>query len=66
MNQKKIIKFIKSSKMMNQDEDIKEQYVVLVYIVERIFVLSLTRFPNCTELRIAHSLFLMEKMQSNQ
>jgi hypothetical protein len=62
MNQKKIIKFIKNSKLLNQDEDLKEQYVVLVYIIERIFVLSLTRFPNCTELRISHSLFLMEKM----
>ncbi|CAD8089669.1 unnamed protein product [Paramecium primaurelia] len=66
MGNKKIAKFQKNFKLQNQDDEIKEQYVVLVYILERIFTLSLTRFPNCTELRIAHSLFLMEKMQSNQ
>lgn len=59
------ILFNKDNKMINSDEDLKEQYVILVYIIERIFVLSLTRFPSCTELRISHSLFLMEKMQSN-
>ncbi|CAD8111372.1 unnamed protein product [Paramecium sonneborni] len=66
MGNKKIAKFQKNFKLQNQDDEIKEQYVVLVYIIERIFTLSLTRFPNCTELRISHSLFLMEKMQSNQ
>ncbi|CAD8192732.1 unnamed protein product [Paramecium pentaurelia] len=66
MGNKKIAKFQKNFKLQNQDEEIKEQYVVFVYILERIFTLSLTRFPNCTELRISHSLFLMEKMQSNQ
>lgn len=40
----------------------KSQYVVLIYIVEKIFVLSLTRYPNCIELRISHALFLFEKM----
>ncbi|CAD8104910.1 unnamed protein product [Paramecium sonneborni] len=62
MGNKKIAKFQKNFKLQNQDEEIKEQYVVLVHIMERIFTLSLTRFPNCTELRIAHSLFLMEKI----
>ncbi|CAD8070227.1 unnamed protein product [Paramecium primaurelia] len=60
MNDKRIEKFKKGVK----DLSMKSQYVILIYIVEKIYVLSLTRYPNCIELRISHALFLYEKMQS--
>lgn len=65
MNQKKIKKFIKDTRMAS-DEKIKDEFVVIVYIIERIYVLAITRFPNCTELRINHALFLLDKMKSTQ
>lgn len=40
--------------------------MILVYIIERIFVLALTRFPACIQLRINHALFLLDKMKSTQ
>lgn len=51
---------------MASDEKIKDEFVVIVYIIERIYVLAITRFPNCTELRINHALFLLDKMKSTQ
>ncbi|KAL4426928.1 hypothetical protein ABPG74_012928 [Tetrahymena malaccensis] len=66
MNQKKIKKFIKNARAGQFDDEIKEKFVVLVYLIERIFVLALTRFPGCTQLRVNHALFLLDKMKSTQ
>lgn len=82
MNQKKIKKFIKSkgttiasyrvtslpldARAGQFDEEIKEKLVVLLYLIERIFVLALTRFPGCTQLRVNHAIFLLDKMKSTQ
>ncbi|EGR30970.1 hypothetical protein IMG5_119850 [Ichthyophthirius multifiliis] len=66
MNQKKIKKFIKNAKAGQFDDEIKDKFVVLVYLIERIFVLALTKFPGCTQLRVNHALFLLDKMKSAQ
>lgn len=66
MNQKKIKKFIKNARAGQFDEEIKEKLVVLLYLIERIFVLALTRFPGCTQLRVNHAIFLLDKMKSTQ
>ncbi|KRX01055.1 hypothetical protein PPERSA_00803 [Pseudocohnilembus persalinus] len=45
---------------------VSEQFVILLYLIESIYVSALSRFPACILLRINHALFLLDTMMATQ
>ncbi|KRX01054.1 PAS domain [Pseudocohnilembus persalinus] len=65
MNQKKIKKFFKNTKIEDISK-VNQNYVVLVFLIDQLYAMTLTKYPNCITLRINHALFLLDIMKSSQ
>lgn len=58
-------KFLKVDYALNGVDDVSKLMVVLIYLVEYIYMVALTKYPSSIELRINYCLFLIEKMKNN-